>query len=293
MSFSIRKEHSGQFVSREFQTGASKVGNLIVLVIISLLLLFLSTFSSRLDPVRTYFLDYVASFYEVTDLTEVARDIEDDRLRSREELIDELQRLRDENLILSGKTGTMATVVAENTRLRQLLNASQLLENRVLITEVVGVPPNPLTHILIVDRGIGDSVSVGQPVVDANGLVGQVLRAADHYSEVLMISDRTHALSVESVGSGARVIAEGTGDYGELLLRDISETTGIEVGDELVTSGIGGVFPRGYPVGTVISIDADPDSLFLRVVVRPTAQLDTSRHLLLLFESRETLEPDP
>ena len=276
-----------------FQRGPSRSGNLYVLVALAIILILINVFSDALAPARRFLLDYVASFYQVVDIPQSFGEVGEERLQTREELLDELRRLRDENLILSGKSQTMATVLAENSRLRQLLNASQLLQNRVLITEVVGVPPNPLVHIVIVDRGQSDGVYEGQPVVDANGLVGQVIRAGEDSSEVLLITDRTHGLSVETVRSGVRVILEGIGDHNLMRLRDVSATTDVRVDDELVTSGIGGVFPGGYPVGRIVAVDEDDSSAFRRVDVQPAAQLEVSRHLLLLFETREELDDSP
>lgn len=276
-----------------FQAGPSRTGKVIALVVLALVLLLLSTFTDRIDRLRTYVLDWVAGVYRITDVPSLLREEGSEQLQSREQLRDEVARLRNENLILGGKVSTLSAVLAENTRLRQLLNASRLYENRVLIAEVIGVPPNPLTHRLIINRGSSDGAFVGQPVIDAGGLVGQIVRVGGESSELLLISDRSHALSVETLRSGSRLIVEGTGDYGLLQLRDVSPTSDVEVGDALVTSGLGGVFPRGIPVGDVSLREPDQNSPFMHVEVSPVAQLQTSRHLLLLFEISDALESSP
>jgi len=195
--------------------------------------------------------------------------------------------LEKERLILLGQLQRSAELAAENLRLRQLLNATELLMQSVLVTEVIGVSPNPVDHTVTVDRGTNDDVFVGQPVLDAEGLMGQVVEVFDNYSKVLLITDFNHALPVQVQRNGLRSIVEGTSDYNEMSLRFVSPTMDIEEGDKLVSSGLGGRFPMGYPVGSVSSISQKPGEKFLEVTVTPSAKLDRSRHLLLVFNLKD------
>jgi rod shape-determining protein MreC len=179
----------------------------------------------------------------------------------------------------------MSELAAENLRLRQLLNATELLMDSVLVTEVIGVSPSPQSHTVTIDRGRDDGVYVGQPLLDAEGLMGQIISVYGGHSVALLITDSTHALPVQVLRNGVRSIAEGRSDYGRMTLKFVSPTADIVEGDELVSSGLGGRFPVGYPVGTVASITQKPGAIFVDVDVDPAAELDRSRHLLLVFSS--------
>lgn len=202
---------------------------------------------------------------------------------SREQLEQRANNLEKERLILLGKLQRSADLAAENLRLRQLLNATELLMDSVLVTEVIGVSPDPQNHRITIDRGAEDGVYVGQPVLDSTGLMGQVIVVYKNYSQVLLISDFNHALPVQVVRNGLRSIVEGVSDFNEMALGFVSPTVDIIIGDQLVSSGLGGRYPVGYPVGTVTQIDYQAGEKFMQVRVEPSAQLDRSRHLLLVF----------
>ncbi len=206
-----------------------------------------------------------------------------DNLRSRQELQEDNERLRREALILHGRSQQMASLRAENVRLRALLNSSVLVEDDVLVAELIGIAPDPARHQLILNKGGNDGVYKGQPLVDALGLLGQVTQVSDTRSRVLLITDTTHSIPVQVNRNGVRGIAEGVGLLTELELRHVAATTDIEPGDILVTSGLGGRFPVGYPVAEVVEVVRDPGKAFARVRARPSAQLDRSRHVLLVF----------
>jgi rod shape-determining protein MreC len=195
--------------------------------------------------------------------------------------------LEKERLILLGQLQRSAELAAENLRLRQLLNATELLMQSVLVTEVIGVSPNPVNHTVTVDRGTNDGVYIGQPVLDAEGLMGQVVEVYENYSKVLLITDINHALPVQVLRNGLRSIVEGTSDFNLMSLRFVSPTVDIEEGDKLVSSGLGGRFPMGYPVGTVSSISQNSGEKFMKINVTPSAKLDRSRHLLLVFTLKD------
>ncbi|MGB5098859.1 MAG: rod shape-determining protein MreC [Porticoccaceae bacterium] len=193
------------------------------------------------------------------------------------------RQLQAELLVLKGQLQQLAELGAENVRLRTLLNAHQTPKLRLLMAELIGVSPDPRRHQITIDRGEHDGVFIGQAVLDSGGLMGQVVQVSAERAEVLLVSDERHAVPVRVAGTDMRAIAEGTGDYRRLRLRHVQPTLEIAVNDLLLTSGLGGHFPAGYPVGRVASIELQPGQPFVEVTVTPAAELDRSRHLLLVF----------
>ncbi|WNO11775.1 rod shape-determining protein MreC [Teredinibacter sp. KSP-S5-2] len=228
--------------------------------------------------------DYSAPFYWVTDLADEAEDWADNRMMSRARLIQENEQLRTELLVHKRKLQQMASLAAENVRLRELLNSAESLNDRVLITELIGVSPDPMVHKVIVNRGSDHGVYKGQALLDASGLMGQVVEVGNQSAQVLLITDVTHALPVQINRNGVRLIAEGIGDLYQLEINHISNTTDIRVGDLLVSSGLGQRFPVGYPVAEITEIIVDPGRPFVRALARPKAELNRSRHVLLVFD---------
>lgn len=243
-------------------------------------------YTDRLTPVREKLSFLVTPFYQLTDIPRRINDWRKGLFVSRADLQLENETLKTELLIHQRKLQQLASLAAENVRLRQLLNASELLQDSVLIAELIGVSPNPLSHKVTINRGSQVGVFKGQPVLDAFGLMGQVVEVSPDSSTVLLISDATHAIPVQVNRNGVRAIAEGSGDLNRLSLRHVSANTDIREGDLLVSSGLGERFPVGYPVAEVTQVVRDPGKAFLTVVAKPMARLDRSRHLLLVFEQR-------
>ncbi len=236
-------------------------------------------------------LDIVAPFYWLTDIPREIGEWGEKRLVSKEQLLQENQSLHTELLVQQHRVQQMAAVVAENTRLRQLLNSADKLENRVLVAELIGVAPNPMLHRVIINRGQDDGVYVGQPVVDASGLVGQVVEIGSTTSWVMLITDTSHALPVQINRNGSRLIAEGRGNLYQLALRHVPNNFDIQVGDLLVSSGLGKRFPSGYPVAVVESVKPNKSSPWAEVLAKPLAELNRNRHVLLVFEEAARVAP--
>jgi len=237
---------------------------------------------------------WLSSLYKVADnlvrplywLTNIPAGIQDwgkTSTISRGVLEQDNLRLQQESLIHRGQLQRMSELAAENVRLRQLLNATELLMDSVLVTEVIGVSPSPQRHTVTIDRGRDDGVYVGQPLLDAEGLMGQITTVYSGHSIALLITDSTHALPVQVLRNGVRSIVEGVSNFNRMTLRFVSPTADIVEGDQLVSSGLGGRFPAGYPVGVVTSIKQKPGAIFVDAEIDPSAQLDRSRHLLLVF----------
>ncbi len=180
-------------------------------------------------------------------------------------------------------------LLAENGRLRELLGSRARLPQDVRIAEIVGVVPTPTTLQVVLDKGERDGVAVGQAVIDAEGLFGQVVELTSYTSRVLLVADKDHAVPVEVNRNGVRSVLGGTGRIDRLVLEFVPVTADIVKGDLLVTSGLGGRFPRGYPVGVVDSVVVDNNSNFAEIFVRPSAALDRSRHVLVVLEAQEDL----
>ncbi len=233
-------------------------------------------------------------FYWVADIPSQIFQWSDDNIRSRKTLISDNKRLVAETLLLKAQVQRLASLEAENVRLRELLNSSAILDDSVLVAEMVGVSPNPLHHQIIVNKGKEDGLYVGQPVIDALGLMGQIIEVGPLHSRVLLITDATHALPVQINRNGVRSVAEGVGLFHELILQHVAATTDIKVGDLLVSSGLGQRFPVGYPVAVVTEVAIDPGQAFAIVKAKPSAALNRSRHVLLVFSNRrqgsETVE---
>lgn len=253
---------------------------MMVLVVVGL-------YTDKLEPLREKLAQLVTPFYQITNVPTRVNDWRKDTFVSQSDLKAENEALKTELLIHQRKLQQLASLAAENVRLRQLLNASQMLQDTVLIAELIGVSPNPLSHKVIINRGTKDGAFKGQPVLDAFGLMGQVTEVSENASTVLLISDSTHAIPVQVNRNGVRAIAEGTGDLNSLSLRHVSANTDIRAGDLLVSSGLGDRFPVGYPVAEVLQVVRDPGKAFLTVIAKPMARLDRSRHLLLVFENRD------
>lgn len=210
--------------------------------------------------------------------------------QTRNDMRDDLDRLEAELLLLRAKTGKMAALTAENNRLRDLLGSAAKLQDNVLVAEMVATDPDPERLEIIIDKGTQDGVFVGQPLLDAEGLMGQVVGVSPLTARVLLLSDPTHSVPVQVARSNLRLIAQGTGVMRELELMHVQGTADIEVGDLLVSSGLGGRFPVGYPVGQVTRFEHDPGEPFAVVRATSSALLDRSRHVLLVFtEDRLTV----
>jgi rod shape-determining protein MreC len=192
-----------------------------------------------------------------------------------------------ENLLLKARLQQFESLEAENMRLRDLLGSSFNIGERVLIAEILAVDLTPSRQLVMVNKGTSSGVFVGQPVLDANAVMGQVIRTNPFSSVVLLITDSDHSLPVEVNRNGLRAIAAGSGVGQGLELLFIPKNADIREGDLLVTSGMGERFPPGYPVARVTAVRQDPDNPFTTVLAEPTARLDRSREVLLVW----TLDP--
>ncbi len=236
-----------------------------------------STLSVVLYPVQ-----YLASL--PASLGELASE----SFASRNELEAERTRLHAENLALRGRLQKFEALEAENMRLRGLLDSSFKVGDRVLIAELIAVEQDPFRQVVLINKGKTSGLHEGQPVLDANAVVGQVTHINPFTASVLLITDATHALPVQVNRNGLRTIALGTGLINQLELPHLPNNADIEVGDLLTTSGLGGRFPPGYPVAQVVAVKHEPGRPFASVIAETTAHLDRLREVLLVW----TLKPE-
>ncbi len=192
-------------------------------------------------------------------------------------------------LVLQRKTQQLNVLEAENRRLRELVNASARVDEELLAVELIGLDSDAFSHQIIINKGEVDGVKVGLPLLDATGLMGQIIHVDSVTSRAILVVDANHAVPVQVNRNGVRAIAVGNGSLVEMELMFVPDTADIQVGDMLVTSGLGGKFPQGYPVAVVSAIEHDPGEHFAKVVVTPLAELNRSRHLLLVINATNAL----
>ncbi|GAA5523983.1 cell shape-determining protein MreC [Microbulbifer aestuariivivens] len=250
-------------------------------------LILINHYTDWLQPLRERAVALVTPFYWLTDAPSRVTGWAGDQLRTREELLEENGRLKRQLLLLEQRSQLLAAVKAENTQLKELMNSAEMLDERVLVSQVIGVSPDPLEHVVVIDKGRDDGVVVGTPIMDAAGLLGQVIEAGGSSSRVLLITDASHALPVQVLRNSVRAVAEGTGDLYRLKLRHLANTSDIREGDLLLSSGLGGRFPPGYPVGEVVSVTRDPGRPFAEAEVQPRGRMNRSRFVLAVLSGEE------
>ena len=205
-------------------------------------------------------------------------------------LLEENSRLKSERLAVDVRLQRLAALEAENDRLRAMLESSARVSDRVLVVEILAVDLDPYRQRFTINRGLSDGVYVGQALLDADGVVGQIVHVEIMTSEVVLISDADHALPVAVNRNGLRTIVVGTGDSSRLRLPYLTNNADIEPGDLLMSSGLGGIFPSGYPVGRVLEVHRQPGQSFAEVIAEPAAQLDRDREVLLVWTADDAAE---
>lgn len=244
------------------------------------------------EPVRMAIQTTVQPVHYAVNLPFDLADYAAEHLATRAELIEENARLRNQHLLDEARLQRLDQLERENIRLQGLLGSAYEVEESVLIAELMRVDLDPYRHIIRVDKGASSGVFTGQPVIDADGVMGQVDSVSRGSAVVRLITDPSHAIPVQVNRNGLRTIAFGGGNLRELDLPHLPNNADVQVGDLLVTSGLAGRFPRGYPVAVIESVERQPGESFARVKARPSAQLDRSREMLMV-RARDRDELDP
>jgi len=256
---------------------------LLGLIVISILLMYFDNRDNHLDTVRRTLGAAVYPVHVIVDAPVRLWNWLDESTTSRSKLEIELSRLKGELLQTRVRLQKLNALEAENARLKAILDARTQVRDRTRVAEIMSVDANPFSHSLVIDVGIQDGASDGQALVDADGVVGQVIKAGLMTSQAMLISDTDHALPVEVNRNGLRTIVVGTGKIDQLQLPFVVNNADIRVGDLLVTSGLGGAFPAGYPVAIVESVTRNPHEPYAEVTAKPSASLGQVREVLLIF----------
>ncbi|MBD0788635.1 MULTISPECIES: rod shape-determining protein MreC [Vibrio] len=206
---------------------------------------------------------------------------------TRDQLLSSNQNLKREVMTLKSDLTLLDQYREENQRLRKLLGSEFVRDEKKVVTEVMAVDTSPYRHQVVIDKGRTDGVYEGQPVINEKGIVGQVTFVAAHNSRVLLLIDPNNAIPVQNIRNDIRVIASGNGQSDEIQLEHIPTSTDIDVGDMLVTSGLGGVYPEGYPVAYITDVDKDTRREFASIKAKPVVDFDRLRYLLLIWPNED------
>ncbi len=265
---------------------------LLLLSVLSILLQYVDHRDDPLDTLRKAISATVYPLRVIVDAPVSAWRWLDAATTSRKNLQLENNRFRTESLLAQTRLQRYAALEAENARLRTMLEARLRVHVQARVAEIMSVSANPFRQVIVIDKGTTDNVFAGQALIDADGVVGQVIEAGFVSSQCLLISDPGHDLPVEVNRNGLRTIARGTGEYDLLYLPFLPNNADIEQGDLLVTSGLGGIFPAGYPVAIVETVTRLPQEPFASVTARPLASLNQVREVMLIWTENEEIPVD-
>ena len=247
-----------------------------------------------LDRVR-YGLGYATTpIYWVADIPTRVSFWIDDVFVSRTDLLEENEQLQEDLLVAQRELQLLESLASENSRLLALNEATGGIEGEVLPAEIINVSTDPYSQRVLINKGQNDDVFIGQPLLDANGLMGQVVEVLPFTSWALLITDPQHVTPVEVNRNGERALARGSRALAnELELQFVTQTQDMQAGDRLVSSGMGQVYPKNYPVAEIISFYTDPGLDFATVRARPLAEMASTRHVMLVFQSQDSLPVEP
>ncbi|MGL5358456.1 MAG: rod shape-determining protein MreC [Shewanella sp.] len=267
-----------------FVRGISNQLRLTLAIILSVMLLVVN---HRLEPARETLSSALSPVQYLASWPSALLNWSSESLATRKMLALQNKELLRQQLQMSERLQRFEHLRQENQRLRALLGSPAYQDSRKMVAEVLEVASDPSHHYVVLNRGARSGVFVGQPVVDAQGVVGQVVQVGEITSRVLLLSDISHGIPVRITRNDVRLVANGTGEIHEIELRHVAKSTDIKVGDLLVTSGLGKRYPEGYPVARVMEVFTEDGQSYARVTAQPLAALDRIRYLLLIWPSAE------
>lgn len=276
----------GHTISKLFSNSPHAGYRLLAALLLSLALLLIDQRTSYLDPLRLALSYITGPIHQVAHAPTEATDWLAEQFQSHSTLITQNRNLRHNNLVLRQKAQQLAVLRAENARLRELLNSSRRVAKSVSIAEIIGISPDPDRQELVINRGKSDGVFQGQVVLDAHGVIGQVVAVGSMTSHVLLITDASFALSVRDNRNGLRSILSGSGQSNEMHLRYVPSSSDVKKGDLLVSTGLEGRFPSGYPVARVTQVTRSKGSPFLTITAQPEAHINRASHVLLVKQGK-------
>jgi rod shape-determining protein MreC len=274
-----------------FGEGASSTLRLIVFLVLGMVLMTADRHGHYLVGLRRLAALAVEPLYRLAALPADAARAVRLAVADRQALTRENADLKQALLLAQARLNRLGAVSEQNQRLQSLLEVQRSLGLGVQLAQLIDVDLDPFRHRVVLNVGSDTGVKVGQAVLDATGVMGQVIEVLPHTATVMLITDRRHAIPVTVERTGLRTIVQGTGAVDRLDLPNIPVSADIAVGDKLVTSGLGGTFPGGFPVGEIVNLKADESGMFATAQVKPAASLDRSGEVLLLRELAEPVGP--
>lgn len=244
--------------------------------------------ANGLNQLRAALLFLASPIYSIAQAPYSVSDTVSDITSDRQLLLQQRDQLNNQLLLFKEEQQRARYLQAENARLRQLLGSKAQLPSEAIIAEIIGVSPDPLRAAVILDKGTVDGVQAGHAVVDAQGLFGQVVDVSVQSSWVVLITDRSHGIPARNNRTGVRMIVGGTGAMDSLVLEDLPASTDLQEGDLIETSGLGGRFPVGYPIGAVVSVNSSADSPYLQAALTPAAALLKVGHVLIITPAEDS-----
>jgi rod shape-determining protein MreC len=269
-----------------FTLGPSTNIRFVVLTALSLGLLLINQYTQWLDRPRSLLTTLIYPLQVVVDVPARIGSWTNEALKSRDELHADNFALYEQNRHLQTRLMQLDALENENKRLRELLNSAQRMSQNLTAARLLSVDMSPFTQEVIIDKGREDGMKTGTPFADAEGIMGQLIRVHPHHSEGMLVSDPSHAIPVQVLRNGLRSIAAGTGKTDALKLLYLPINAEVEIGDILVTSGLGRRFPPDYPVAVVSEIERPAGADFANITARPLAALDRSREVLLITDKK-------
>ncbi|NOY16710.1 MAG: rod shape-determining protein MreC [Gammaproteobacteria bacterium] len=255
----------------------------IVLIALSVSMMLVDYRTQQLERLRNILQTLVYPIMFVSIIPrEIIQELTGSMERS-EDLQTNNESLRQENLLLRSRLKKLHSLEADNRRLKRLLGQSDQIAERVLLAELVEVSLEPYTQRISLNKGSRDDVYVGQPVINGDGVIGQVVHTSQFQSTVTLLTDPSSAVPVMVMRNGLRGVLFGTGVRNRLAMPYLTADADIRIGDLLITSGMGGRFPPGYPVATVTDVKQKPSDEFLTINTLPVTQLDHGREVLLIW----------
>ncbi|MFM2479251.1 rod shape-determining protein MreC [Celerinatantimonas sp. MCCC 1A17872] len=273
-----------------FSRGPSLQLRLLLALIVSVALIYTDSHFKPFSIVRGYLASLVSPLQYVANSPREFLDDASDQLVSAHRLRQENVRLKQQLRLQQAQLLTMANLQKENGQLRSLLGSPVHVDGRRMVAEILAVDSDPFSQQVVINKGSQDGVYQGQPVINDVGVVGFIVHVATASSRVLLISDSSAAVPVRVMRNDIRVIAEGNGDVNSLRVPNVPRSTDIKVGDELVTSGLGGRFPEGYPVAKVTQFRYQEGRPFASIEAKPVVNLERLRYLLLLWPDKTQLK---
>ncbi|MBV7471563.1 MULTISPECIES: rod shape-determining protein MreC [Aeromonas] len=270
-----------------FGRGPSLQLRLFLAVIISVAAIVADSRFGVFTHVRVYLSSLVSPLQYIANAPGTLLDTMSTQVQTRSSLIEQTKQQEQQLLTLRSRLLKLDQLEHENQRLRELLGSPVHKESRKMVAELLSVDSDPFSHQVLINKGALDGVYNGQPVINDQGVVGQVLHVGSTTSRVLLITDSSHGIPVRVLRNDLRAIASGSGELDKLELRNLPRNTDVQVGDLLVTSGLGGRFPEGYPVATVTRSDYVEGKPFAQIEAKPLVALDRLRYLLLLWTDKK------